>query len=394
LSGVLLGLWLAGAVLLALLSSGVALERLMRYWLLAALGLPVAGLLLVEQLFRNLPEDARWNAKPVCLGLAAIFVFDIYFYSEAVLFGRFDTDAGHVRGVVHALALPLIYVASRRRGDWIGRLQVSRQVAFYSASLLLVGGYLLFIARPGVRRACLRWRLGPRLPAGAAEQRAAAGLVLLLSGSLRARLRVFVGKHFFSYRYDYREQWLRFTNMLSSPTATEDVGGLVVRGLADMLESPGGSLWAPQRRRHGPRADGTLEPARRGRVRIHQRRAGAVSSQHGLDHRHRRIPQCPQALRHASAARLAVVGSQSLAADSAERARRSAGLRGAGAAAHADPDELGDARSGEDRQPPGRGFLAQMHATEALLELRKFEAFNRMSAFVVHDLRTSSPSCR
>ena len=33
------------------------------------------------------------------------------------------------------------------------------------------------------------------------------------------------------------------------------------------------------------------------------------------------------------------------------------------------------------------GFLAQMQATEALLEARKFDAFNRMSAFVVHDLK-------
>jgi putative PEP-CTERM system histidine kinase len=32
-------------------------------------------------------------------------------------------------------------------------------------------------------------------------------------------------------------------------------------------------------------------------------------------------------------------------------------------------------------------FLAQMQATEALLEARKFEAFNKMSAFVVHDLK-------
>jgi putative PEP-CTERM system histidine kinase len=32
-------------------------------------------------------------------------------------------------------------------------------------------------------------------------------------------------------------------------------------------------------------------------------------------------------------------------------------------------------------------FLAQMVATEALLEARKFDAFNRMSAFVVHDLK-------
>jgi putative PEP-CTERM system histidine kinase len=32
-------------------------------------------------------------------------------------------------------------------------------------------------------------------------------------------------------------------------------------------------------------------------------------------------------------------------------------------------------------------YLAQMRATEALLEVRKFDAFNRMSAFVVHDLK-------
>jgi putative PEP-CTERM system histidine kinase len=33
------------------------------------------------------------------------------------------------------------------------------------------------------------------------------------------------------------------------------------------------------------------------------------------------------------------------------------------------------------------GYLAQMEATEALLDARKFEAFNKMSAFVVHDLK-------
>src|SRR5207237_3629080 len=32
-------------------------------------------------------------------------------------------------------------------------------------------------------------------------------------------------------------------------------------------------------------------------------------------------------------------------------------------------------------------FIATMRATEALLEARKFDSFNRMSAFVVHDLK-------
>ena len=32
-------------------------------------------------------------------------------------------------------------------------------------------------------------------------------------------------------------------------------------------------------------------------------------------------------------------------------------------------------------------YLGQIRASEALLEARKFDAFNRMSAFVVHDLK-------
>jgi putative PEP-CTERM system histidine kinase len=387
LSGVVLALWLAGAVLLALVSGGVAPESLMHYWLLAALGLPVAGLLLVEQLFRNLPEDARWNAKPVCLGLAAIFVFDIYFYSEAVLFGRFDADAGHVRGVVHALALPLIFVTSRRRGDWIGRLQVSRQVAFYSASLLLVGGYLLFIAGLGYAVRAYGGDWGRAFQLALLSSALLLGLVLLLSGSLRARLRVFVGKHFFSYRYDYREQWLRFTNMLSSPTATEDVGGLVVRGLADMLESPGGGLWARN-------ADGTayVQTARWNLPAVGETEA----TEGGL----------AQYLRKTG---------WIIDIDEYRNAPRRYGTLALPAWLWSGPnhwlliplsvhdDLLGFVVLARPRTPiqmnwetrdlvktasrQAAGFLAQMHATEALLELRKFEAFNRMSAFVVHDLK-------
>jgi hypothetical protein len=80
-----------------------------------------------------------------------------------------------------------------------------------------------------------RWAAGRRR--GAAD---AAGLL----GHLRAKLRVFVGKHFFSYRYDYREEWLRFTAMLSTRSSPQEMSGLIVRGLADLVESPGGSLWS------------------------------------------------------------------------------------------------------------------------------------------------------
>ncbi|MEM9195971.1 MAG: protein kinase, partial [Myxococcota bacterium] len=43
-------------------------------------------------------------------------------------------------------------------------------------------------------------------------------VTLLFSGTLRARLRVLLSKHFFSFRYDYRKEWLNFTDGLAALT--------------------------------------------------------------------------------------------------------------------------------------------------------------------------------
>ncbi len=383
-------LWLAGAGLLAasMFNAGSAeVAQLQQLWLLSALGMPVLGLVLVEQLFRNLPENTRWNAKPACLGFATVFLFDLYHYSMAVLFGGFDPDAGHMRGLVHALALPLIFLAFRRRVDWIGRLQVSRTAVFYSASLLLAGGYLLFVAALGYTVRALGGDWGRAMQLALVAGAGILGLVLLLSGSIRARVRVFVGKHFFSYRYDYREQWLRFTNMLSSPTATEDFGMLVVRGLADMLESPGGGLWTrnaahtafAQTARWNLPAAQAAEPADASLLGYLQRSGWIID----LDE-YRRTPQrygpltLPPWLLELPQAWLVVplsMHDEVLGFVVLARPRAPVQMNW----------ETRDLVKTASRQ--AASFLAQMQATEALLELRKFEAFNRMSAFVVHDLK-------
>ena len=40
-------------------------------------------------------------------------------------------------------------------------------------------------------------------------------LVLLFSSMLRSRLRVFLSKHFFHNKYDYREEWMRVVATLA-----------------------------------------------------------------------------------------------------------------------------------------------------------------------------------
>jgi putative PEP-CTERM system histidine kinase len=377
----------AAALLLTLQATGALEGEGSRLAIAGALALPVCGLLMVEQLFRNLREDQRWNAKPVCLGLACVFVFDIYLFSEGLLFAVFDPDAVSVRGAVHALAVPFLLVAARRSPNWIAKLHVSRAAAFYSASLLLAGAYLLFMAAVGYYVRFFGGEWGRALQLGLAVAGFALLGMLVFSGAFRSWLRVFVGKHFYSYRYDYREEWLRFTAMLSAQRSPQETGEMIVRGLAKMVECPAGSLWTRQG-------------------------AGAAFGQSAAWNTPR-VADSEAA--ESPLARFLSMQGWVIDLDEYRSSPRRYGelalptwLLGTKNAWLVVPLLLGDELQGfvvlsrpltalnlnwevlDLLKTAGRqaaGYLAQMEATEALLDARKFEAFNKMSAFVVHDLK-------
>jgi putative PEP-CTERM system histidine kinase len=374
---------LLGLAALVLGRGGAGLSTVFLIMMLLA----VLGLVLVEQLFRNLPEDAQWSAKPISLGLAGTFVYDLYVFSQSVLFGGLDPDALGIRGVVHAALMPLLLLSSSRHRNWIGKIRVSQRLIFHSATLLIVGAYLLLIAAVGyyVRFFGGDWGRGVQLAL------VFLALVLLVtvavSRSLRARLRVWLGKHFFRYRYDYREEWLRFTQTLSSASGPQEVGLRVIRGLADMLESPAGALWLrkPEEAVLRNTASWNLprvadeEPADAALLAFMQRTGWVVSLEE-----YRRKPQMYEHvtlspwLQNQPQAWLLVpllLGPQLLGFVMLASPRTRMDVNW----------EVNDLLKTAGRQ--AASYLAQMQATEALLEARKFEAFSRMSAFVVHDLK-------
>ena len=352
-----------------------------------ALGLAVVGLILVEQLLRNSAADARWNAKPVCLGLGALFAFDLFVYSQAALFREFDGDALSVRSLAHCSALPLLFLASRRRTDWLEKLHVSRAAVFHSATLLLVGLYLLLISAIGyyVRYTGGEWGRALQL---ALVFLALVGLVLLiLSGALRSQLKVYIGKNFFSYRYDYREEWLGFTATLSSSTSPHLMGETVIRALANLVESPSGALWMQQGEPgdysqaacwNSPFLDESL-PADSKFSEFLLERAWIIDldrlRQDAIEYKGLRAPaSLMEDARFCWLVPL-LVGEKLLGFVLLGRPRAAIELDW----------EVRDLLKTASSQ--ASSYLAQMQATEALLESKKFDAFNRMSAFVVHDLK-------
>ncbi len=183
------------------------------------LAIAVFGLVLVEQCYRRTPAASRWHVRPLLLGLGGLLAFDLVLYSDALLFGVLDVDLWAARGFAQAVTVPLMLLTLRRTRDWSFDLSISRGVLAGSTALLATGAYLVIMAGAGflLREVGGSW--------GRALQSALvfAALLLLatvgLSATFRAKVRVLVAKNFFTYRYDYRAEWLQFTRTLTAGTA-------------------------------------------------------------------------------------------------------------------------------------------------------------------------------
>ena len=223
----------------AAIISSIGVDWLLGGYLLIA----IFGLVLVEQLFRNTRREMRRGIKYLCMGVGGMFAYDFYLYADALLFQRVDIALWEARGFVNALVVPLIAVAIARDSRWSLDIFVSRRIVFHTASLLGAGVYLFAMGAGGyyVRSFGGSW-------GGVAQVIFLFGAILLLavllfSGQLRASLRVLISKHFFHYKYDYRDEWLRFIGTLSSGEPDARLRERVVRAIAEIIESSAGVLW-------------------------------------------------------------------------------------------------------------------------------------------------------
>jgi putative PEP-CTERM system histidine kinase len=158
-----------------------------------------------------------------------------------VLLGGLDAMSWHARGFANLLLMPLLLLGARRLPNSDLRVFVSRQVTFYTTTFLAAGIYLLLMSLAGYAIRELGGGWG-EIARGVFLIGAFALLVILVtSAAMRRRLRVFVSKHFYRNKYDYRVEWLRFIKTLSTADAT-DVPRTIVQAVSQTLDSPGGML--------------------------------------------------------------------------------------------------------------------------------------------------------
>jgi len=201
-------------------------------------------LLSVEQLYRN--NEHYRLLKLLCLGLAIVFVFDAYLFTQHLIFAKLDSNLWQARAAVSMASSVLMILGVATMAEptqQSAKLTFSRPVIFYTTSLSLAGALLTTLSIGGyyVRIYGGDWGnvIYTMLSVGGISF---IGFVFS-SSKLRKKLSVLINKHLFSYKYDYRTEWLKLISQLSQPASPTDTATRAITVAADLFNCDGGALW-------------------------------------------------------------------------------------------------------------------------------------------------------
>ena len=171
-------------------------------------------LVLLEQLYRNADVKVKWAIWSLIIALGIATVFDFVLFAQAAMVNQLDFSYWYARGFVVAIGMPLILVSTRRIKDWSVDVFVSREVVFYSSMLLISGTYLLLLAVAGYVINYFGGAWGDVISVAFVLLGGSVLAALLITERLRREVKVFITKHFFANKYDYRVEWLKSIEQL------------------------------------------------------------------------------------------------------------------------------------------------------------------------------------
>jgi len=212
-----------------------------RYLFLIVLALEV--LILLEVLYRQADSD-QWAYKPLVLYLGATHLFEFVTYANATMVDQVEVGYIAARGYLYFLLLPFLVIAIRRIRHWGVNIFISRDVVLHSSLLLVAGAYLFMMAVVGYAINYVGGSWGAMVQVVLVFMSLALLATVFLSNSFRTNCKVFITKHFFANQYDYRIEWVKLTKTLSSSMdAPETIYESALKGMLHAIKYDSGKLF-------------------------------------------------------------------------------------------------------------------------------------------------------
>lgn len=197
----------------------------------------------LEMTLRSSAGTDRWRMKFLVLGVEGLLGYAVFQTSQWLVFHQILPAFTWLRAPVLLVSSGFMAFGLVRHQLLDTRVRISRQVIYKSFTLLAVGVYLMMT---GLLAVAFQFF-------GASPQYfitilvlfvAAMGLgTVLLSEKLRSRARRYISTHFYRNKYDYRVEWLRVTEELTSKITLEELITPTIDLFASTVDVSRISLW-------------------------------------------------------------------------------------------------------------------------------------------------------
>jgi putative PEP-CTERM system histidine kinase len=348
----------------------------------------------IERTFRAAVGTMRWRIKFLVLGLGVIFGANIYTRSQALLFSDYSPSQLAVETAALLIGCTLIAVGYVRNG--LGEIDVypSRSVLHTSVTVLLTGIYLFIIGVLAQVIAHFGGAASFPIAAFVVLLGMAILAVLLLSDRARQSVQLFVSRHFKRPQYDFRRIWAQFTRSLSVALDEAALSTTASRLISETFGALSVSTWLFDQQRN---------------------RLVRRSSTSDQDHSHGDMNDSIPATDLSSAELIKLSRPFNLSRAKEKWARELMVKSGGQFRAGGDPIcvplvggehclgaiVLADRVRGLAYSPEEidllqcigeqvAGSLLKLQLTEEIMERKEREAFQTMSAFLVHDLKNAA----
>jgi putative PEP-CTERM system histidine kinase len=202
----------------------------------------VFALVNFEATLTNASPDALSKIKFDIIGLGVILAVLIFYYSQAIIYRTLNMDYLSLRSFLYlTAAVMMIYSRVHRHGSV--RIRVSRQAAYKSVVLFAVGLYLVLLGLLGEGMQYVGTPFTRYVTISLAFIIGIALLTLLLSERVRREVKVVLHKNFYQNKHDYRTQWLRFTEQLSTSRSGGELLRRILSAYCDIFGFEGAALF-------------------------------------------------------------------------------------------------------------------------------------------------------
>jgi putative PEP-CTERM system histidine kinase len=335
----------------------------------------------LEAALRTSRGFARWRTKFLVLGVGGALLVRFYFLSQTLLFDVLMASYLVAIAATQVVANAVIF-ASLLRDRLTTELTVSRQIVYHSVALGALGVYLLAVGVIG-------WLLN-RL--GLSDVVVWTSLVIfvsaialatvMLSEAVRWKIKRYVTTNFYPSKYDYRTQWMSFTKRLGSQLDLDALAPELLQTIVDTVGATTGILYLEDRNHTGYHLlsfAGFDEP-----VRILARDHAAIVAM--------RSATAPVVIDEHSGPGWHALHPDLRAGGVAIPMRRGEALIGVlvvgrqrGSAPYTEEDLEFLSTIAEQATVA----ISTVTLSETLAQSREFEAFHRLTSFVIHDLKNS-----